>query len=55
MVPDRRVLSGAAYAFDGRWSSIADGIVTLTPTQWYAGEPTDLVEVDQGSRRACRR
>ncbi len=49
MVPNARVLSGAAYAVDAEVLAIADGIVTLDATQWYAGDATDQVEVDQSS------
>ena len=49
MVPNARVLSGAAYAVDAEVVAIADGIVTLDATQWYAGDATDQVEVDQSS------
>lgn len=49
MVPNAELLSGAAYAVDAEAVSIDDGTVTLEPSEWYAGDPTDLVEVDQGS------
>lgn len=49
MVPNAKVLSGASYAVDAEAVSIADGVVTLDATEWYAGAPTDQVEVDQGS------
>jgi len=49
MVPNATLLSGAAYAVDAEAVSITDGVVTLAPTEWYAGDPTDRVEVDQSS------
>ena len=49
MIPNAALLSGAAYAVDAQAVSIAGGVVTLEPTEWFAGEPTDLVEVEQGS------
>ena len=49
MVPNAELLSGAAYAVAVQAVSIADGVVTLEATEWFAGEPTDLVQVDQSS------
>lgn len=49
MVPNAQALSTAAYAVDAEAVSIEDGVVTLEPSEWYAGEATDLVEVDQSS------
>lgn len=49
MVPDAGLLSGAAYAVDADAVSISHGVVTLDATEWYAGEPTDRVEVEQSS------
>lgn len=49
MVPNVGLLSGAAYAVDAEAVSISHGVVTLDATEWYAGEPTDQVEVDQSS------
>jgi hypothetical protein len=43
--PSAEVLSGAEVAFDGTVEDIEDGLVTLRPTHWYAGSPTDLVTV----------
>ena len=45
MVPNAEALSQQELAVDGTVTSIDDGIVTLTVTEWYAGEPTDLVRV----------
>jgi hypothetical protein len=45
MVPNAEILSQQSVAFDGTVTKVADDIVTLTPTTWYAGEPTDLVQV----------
>jgi len=49
MVPNAELLSGAAYAVDAEAVSIAGGVVTLEATEWFAGDPTGLVRVDQGS------
>jgi len=49
MVPNAALLSGAAYAVDATAVSITGGVVVLEPTEWFAGDPTDLVEVDQSS------
>ena len=48
-VPNARVLSGAAVAFDGTVDSISGGLVTLTPGHWYAGDETDAVTVEAPS------
>ena len=32
-------------------TSISDGLVTLEPTHWYAGDPTDLVTVEAPSEQ----
>jgi len=45
MVPNAEVLAQQSVAFDGTVTRLAGDVVTLTPTRWYAGEPTDLVEV----------
>lgn len=45
MVPNAEVLSRQDLAVDGTVTSIADGVVTLTVGEWYAGDPTDLVRV----------
>ena len=39
------MLARQTVAFDGTVTTLEDGGVVLTPTTWYAGEPTDLVEV----------
>lgn len=49
MVPNAQALSGAAFALDGEVTSVEDGVVTLDVTEWYAGDPTDLVRVRQAS------
>jgi hypothetical protein len=41
--PSAGVLSGADVAFDGTVEGIEGDLVTLRPTHWYAGQPTDLV------------
>jgi hypothetical protein len=38
-------LGGATVAFDGTVEEIEGGLVTLRATDWYAGDPTDLVTV----------
>ena len=43
---ERRGPGGAADAFAGTVAAITDGMVTLDADAWYAGEPTDQVEVD---------
>ncbi len=49
MIPDAQALAPLPTAFDGTVQSIEGDIVTLVPTQWYAGEPTDLVTVEAPS------
>ena len=44
-VPSAEMLAGHGLAFDGVVDDISDGMVTLTPTMFYAGEPTDRVRV----------
>ncbi len=44
-VPSAEVLSRQTVAFDGRVTDISDGLVTLTPTMFYAGEPAAEVQV----------
>ena len=46
MVPNARVLAAQTLAFDATVDSVADGVVTLTPSHFYAGEATDLVTVE---------
>jgi hypothetical protein len=45
MVPNAEALSRQQIAVDATVTSLADGIVTLTVDEWYAGQPTDLVRV----------
>jgi hypothetical protein len=45
MVPSAAIVSQQTVAFDGTVTTIADGVVTLTPSHWYAGTATDLVRV----------
>jgi hypothetical protein len=50
MVPSPDVLGGAAaHAVDAEVTAVEAGTATLDPTAWYAGEETDVVEVDAGS------
>ena len=44
-VPSAEVLSRQTVAFDGTVTDISDGLVTLTPTMFYAGEPAAEVQV----------
>ncbi len=46
MVPSAETLAGMPTAFDGTVQSIEGDTVTLEPTRWYAGDPTDLVIVE---------
>lgn len=39
------LLSGTEVAFDGTVEEIEGDLVTLRPTRWFAGGPTDLVTV----------
>jgi len=48
-VPNAEVLAEQTTAFDGTVTSVTGDVVTLTPTTWYAGEPTDTVEVQAPS------
>ena len=45
MVPNAEILAEQSVAIDGTVIAIGDGVVTLTPTSWYAGDPTDVVRV----------
>ena len=47
MAPDPTTLAQAEVAFSGSVVSIHDGLVTLRPSAWYAGDHTDLVTVEQ--------
>lgn len=49
MVPNAEILGQQTIAFDGTVAAIEGSLVTLTPTTWYAGDPTDLVEVEAPS------
>jgi hypothetical protein len=49
--PDADVLARADVAFAGTVVQIDDGQVTLEPTEWYAGDPTDTVVVSAPSQR----
>jgi hypothetical protein len=54
MVPNAEVLADADVAFDGTVTSIVGDRVTLDPTHWYAGEPTDRVVVTAPSEQLQR-
>ncbi len=45
MVPNADTIAQQTVAFEGTVTAIADNLVTLTVTHWYAGGPTDLVRV----------
>lgn len=45
-VPTADILGQQELAFDGVVDDISAGMVTLTPTMFYAGEPTDIVRVE---------
>jgi hypothetical protein len=49
MVPNAEIVSRQTVAFDGTVTTLADGVVTLTPSHWYAGDETDLVRVQAPS------
>ena len=49
MMPSAEALVGNEVAFDGTVESIEGDRVTLAPTEWYAGEPTDRVTVQAPS------
>lgn len=46
MPPNARAMADNPVAFDGTVQSIDGDTVTLVPTQWYAGDATDLVTVE---------
>ena len=48
MAPDALTLAQAQLAFEGSVVSVADGVVTLDPTTWYAGDHVDHVTVQEG-------
>ncbi len=45
MVPTAEILSQQTLAFEGTVTKLTDGLATLRVARWYAGDPTDLVEV----------
>lgn len=54
MVPTASALEGKPVAFDGTVDSVEGDTVTITPTRWYAGDPTDLVRVQAPSDQLQR-
>jgi hypothetical protein len=46
MVPTADALAQREVAVDATVSQVVGDKITLTPTHWYAGTPTDLVRVD---------
>jgi hypothetical protein len=51
MVPNAETLASVDVAFDGTVTAIDGDRVTLAPSKWYAGGPTDVVEVTAPSDR----
>jgi hypothetical protein len=51
MVPNAEAMAGADVAFDGTVTSIVGDQVTLEPSHWYAGDPTDRVVVTAPSEQ----
>lgn len=49
MVPNAQALSRAEVAVDAVAVSVDADVATLEVTRWYAGEPTDVVEVEQST------
>jgi hypothetical protein len=47
VAPEENDVTAEQVAFEGTVTAIANGVVTLQPTHFYAGPETDLVEVDQ--------
>ncbi|MCW2793707.1 MAG: hypothetical protein JWO76_2805 [Nocardioides sp.] len=45
MVPNADLLSTQTLAFEGTVQGISDGVVTLVPTRFFAGDETDVVEI----------
>lgn len=45
-VPSAKTLATQHVAFEGVVEEIADGTVTLSPTVFYAGEPSEVVQVE---------
>ncbi|MGH3361095.1 MAG: hypothetical protein ACRDOM_01430 [Nocardioides sp.] len=45
----KRLSDGAEYAFDGTVSEVDDGVATVEPTRWYAGEQVQLVRIKSPS------
>jgi len=54
MVPNAEVLAAADVAFDGAVTGIVGDQVTIEPTHWYAGDPTDTVVVTAPSDQMQR-
>jgi hypothetical protein len=53
-VPSAETLATAEVAFDGTVTGIVGEEVTLEPTHWYAGDPTDTVVVTAPSEQMQR-
>lgn len=54
LVPSAETLAHADTAFDGTVTAIDGDQVTLTPTRWYVGDPTDEVQVTAPSEQLQR-
>ena len=50
MAPSAEVLGEATTAFDGEVTSVEGGTATLDVSDWYAGAPTDVVQVKAPSQ-----
>lgn len=53
-VPNAETLASAEVAFDATVTGIVGDEVTLEPTHWYAGDPTDTVVVTAPSEQMQR-
>jgi hypothetical protein len=54
MVPNADMLARADVAFDGTVTGVDGDLVTLAPTHWYAGGPTDEVRVSAPTEQMQR-
>ena len=52
MAPDAVTLAQAQVAFEGSVVSVDNGVVTLDPATWYAGDHVDHVTVQEGEAGA---
>lgn len=54
LVPSAETLAHADLAFEGTVTAMAGDQVTLAPTRWYVGDPTDEVQVTAPSEQLQR-